>query len=87
MNLQTKYAEAFANFSPGLERSDNPGDDDGFAQKIELKWKSFLCDPLRISAISALMGLSTQRAAEIRRGRRENKSDLPLFMQSRRRSQ
>src|SRR6185503_11642864 len=54
----------------------------GFAQKIELRWKSFLCGPLRISAFSALMGLSTQRAAEIRRGRRENKSDLPSFVQS-----
>jgi len=29
---------------------------------------SFLCGPLRISAFSALMGLSTQRTAEIRRG-------------------
>src|SRR6185369_18057282 len=32
--------------------------------KIELRWKSFLCGPLRISAFSALMGLSTQRYAE-----------------------
>src|SRR4029078_3246218 len=55
----------------------------GFTQKIELRWKSFLCGPLRISAFSALMGLSTQRAAEIRRGRREKKSDFPLFVQSR----
>jgi len=39
----------------------------GFAQKIELGWKSFLCGPLRISAFSALMGLQRrgpQRYAE-----------------------
>ena len=58
----------------------------GFAQKVESRWKSFLCGPLRISAFSALMGLSTQRVAEIRRGRRENKSDLPLLCKAARAS-
>jgi hypothetical protein len=41
--------------------------------------------PLRPSAYLCVLcvnGPSTQRAAEIRRGRRENKSDLPLFVQS-----
>src|SRR6185369_8123118 len=45
-----------------------------------------LCVSLRLSAFSALMGLSTQRAAEIRRGRRENKSDLPLLCKAARAS-
>jgi len=47
---------------------------------VDLRMSEFF--PLRPSAFSALMGLSTQRAAEIRRDRRENKSDLPLFVQS-----
>src|SRR6185295_17901071 len=51
--------------------------------KNRVEMEVFPLRPLRISAFSALMGLSTQRAAEIRRGRRENKSDLPLFVQSR----
>ena len=58
----------------------------GFAQKIELGWKSFLCGPLRISVFSALMGLFNAEGRRDTQRPQRNKSDLPLFVQSGRRS-
>jgi len=51
----------------------------GFAQKIELGWKSFLCGPLRISAFSALMGLFNAEGRRDTQRPQRNKSDLPLL--------
>jgi len=54
----------------------------GFAQKIELGWKSFLCGSLRISVFSALMGLFNAEGPRDTQRPQINKSDLPLFVQS-----
>jgi len=39
----------------------------GFAQKIELRWKSFLCGPLRISAYLCVLCVNGPFNAESRR--------------------
>src|SRR6185369_8924680 len=58
----------------------------GFAQKIESRWKSFLCGPLRISAFSALMGLSTQRAQRYAEAAEKTNQICHFFCKARQRS-